>query len=151
MATRASPGRDPIDELADALHSASIHLLRRLRRRDPETGLSPARLSALSVIVFGGPVRISELARAEGVRTPTMTPIVAALEADGLIAPEADEQDARASILRATAHGRKLMAEGRARRIAELSGELMKLSRDEREELRRAAALIQQVSRRPDR
>ena len=80
-----------------------------------------------------------------------MTPIVAALEADGLIAREADEQDARASILRATAHGRKLMAEGRARRIAELSGELRKLSRDEREVLRRAAALIQQVSRRPDR
>lgn len=150
MATGASPGRDPIDELADALHSAAIHLLRRLRRRDADTGLSPARLSALSVIVFGGPVRISELARAEGVRTPTMTPIVAALEADGLITREADEQDARASILRATAHGRKLMAEGRARRIADLSAELRKLSRDERDVLRRAAALIERLPRKAD-
>jgi DNA-binding MarR family transcriptional regulator len=151
MTGSASRKRDPIDELADALHSAAIHLLRRVRRRDAETGLSPARLSALSVIVFGGPVRISELARAEGVRTPTMTPIVAALEADGLITREADEQDARASILRATPHGRKLMAEARAHRIADLSGELRKLSRDERDLLRRAATLIQQVSRKVDR
>jgi DNA-binding MarR family transcriptional regulator len=147
MRSGASPKRDPVDELADALHSAAVHLLRRLRRRDAETGLGPARLSALSVLVFGGPVRISELARAEGVRTATMTPIVAALEADGLITREADERDARVSILRATAHGRKLMAEGRARRIADLSAELRKLSRDEREVLRRAAALIQQCSR----
>ena len=150
MATRASPRPDPIGELADALHSAAIHLLRRLRRRDAETGLSPARLSALSVVVFAGPVRISELARAEGVRTPTMTPIVAALEADGLITREADQRDARASILRATAQGRKLMAEGRARRIADLSGELRKLSRDDREVVRRATVLIQQLSRKPD-
>ena len=151
MASDASLRRDQIEELADALHSAAIHLLRRVRRRDAETGLSPARLSALSVVVFGGPLRISELARVEGVRTPTMTPIVAALEADGLVTREADEQDARASILRATAHGRKLMAEGRARRIADLTGELRKLSRDERDVLRRATTLIQQVSRKVDR
>ena len=102
MARRASAPPDPPEALADALHSAAIHLLRRLRREDDATGLSPARLSALSVVVFGGPLRISDLARAEQVRTPTITPIVAALEADGLIAREPDARDARASILRAT-------------------------------------------------
>lgn len=147
MASGASPKREPIEELAVALHSAAIHLLRRVRRRDAESGLSPARLSALSVLVFGGPMRISQLARAEGVRTPTMTPIVAALESDGLVTREVDGQDARASILRPTALGRRLMAEGRARRIADLSAELRALSKEERDVLKRAAGLMQQFSR----
>lgn len=147
MRSGASSRRNSVDELADALHSAAIHLLRRLRRKDPESGLSPARLSALSVLAFGGPMRISELARAEQVRTPTMTPIVAALESEGLITREADAQDARASILRATARGQKLMAEGRARRVAALAAELKKLSQADLEVLRRAASLIELVSR----
>lgn len=143
----ASNKRHSVDELADALHSAAIHLLRRLRRRDPETGLSPARLSALSVLTFGGPMRISELARAEQVRTPTMTPIVAALESEGLITREADAHDARAWILRATTKGQKLMAEGRARRVAALAAELKELPQADREMLRRAASLMERLSR----
>lgn len=148
MARRANSTSHPPTELADALHSAAIHLLRRLRREDEKTGLSPARLSALSVIVFGGPMRITDLARAEQVRTPTITPIVAVLERDGLITREVDEQDARAALLRATPEGERLMAEGRARRVAALGGELRKLAREDREVLRRAAALMQQLSRR---
>lgn len=133
--------------LADELHSAAIHLMRKLRREDTATGLSPARLSALSVIAFGGPMRISDLARAEQVKTPTITPIVAALERDGLIGRDADVRDARASILRATSKGRKLMAEGRARRVATLAAELRELTAKDRQVLRRAAVLMQQLSR----
>ena len=96
---------DPVEETADRLHSAAIHLLRRVRREDAASGLGPARLSALSVIVFAGPIRISDLARAEQVRTPTMTPIVAALERGGLITREPDRSVARAAVLRATAKG----------------------------------------------
>jgi DNA-binding MarR family transcriptional regulator len=145
MPRRASANR--ANDLADALHSASIHLLRRLRREDEKTGLSPARLSALSVVAFGGPMRISDLARAEQVKTPTITPIVAALEQDGLITREADRQDARAAILRATPKGEKLMSEGRARRVATLAAELRKLPSRDREVLCRAAVLMQQLSR----
>jgi DNA-binding MarR family transcriptional regulator len=148
MARRASAPPDPPEALADALHSAAIHLLRRLRREDDATGLSPARLSALSVVVFGGPLRISDLARAEQVRTPTITPIVAALEADGLIAREPDARDARASILRATPKGRKLMAQGRARRVARLAAELRAVPAEDLGVLRRAAALMEELSRR---
>ena len=147
MSRRASAKRDPVEELADGLHSAAIHLLRRLRRADPASGLSPARLSALSVVVFGGPMRISDLARAEQVRTPTMTPIVAALEADGLITREADEKDARAAVLRATPKGQRLMAEGRARRVAALTAELRRLSAQDRRLLTEAVALMHQLSR----
>jgi DNA-binding MarR family transcriptional regulator len=92
-------------------------------------------------------MRISHLARAEQVKTPTMTPIVAALERDGLITREPDEQDARASVLRATSKGQKLMAEGRARRVATLSAELRQLPARDRDVLRRAAALMQQLAR----
>ena len=151
MAPNANGRRDTSGELADALHSAAIHLLRRLRRRDTESGLSPARLSALSVIVFGGPMRISALARAEQVRTPTMTPIVAALEQEGLITREPDEGDARASILSATPRGQKLMTEGRARRVATLTAAVGKLPRSDRDVLRRAAVLLEQLARDVDR
>jgi DNA-binding MarR family transcriptional regulator len=148
MAQVATTRRDAQAELADALHSAAIHLLRRLRREDEKTGLSPARLSALSVVVFGGPMRISDLARAEQVKTPTITPIVAALESDGLITRQADQRDARAVILRATTKGEKLMTEGRARRVAVLAAELRRLPLKDRTVLRRAATLLQQLSRR---
>ena len=147
MSRRATPRSRSVEELADALHSAAIHLLRRLRRVDDETGLSPARLSALSVIVFGGPLRITDLARAEQVRTPTITPIVAALEREGLVTREVDEHDARAAILRATAAGRQVMARGRARRVEALAAELRRLPTADRDTLRRAADLLQQVSR----
>jgi DNA-binding MarR family transcriptional regulator len=142
VAKRSSAKFSP---LADALHSAAIRLLRRVRRADETTGLSAARLSALSVIVFGGPMRITALARAEQVRTPTITPIVAALEREGLITREADEADARAAILRATPKGARLMAEGRARRVALLAAELETLSVSDRTTLERAAAILQRL------
>jgi DNA-binding MarR family transcriptional regulator len=147
MSHRASPPADPVEELADALHSAAIHLLRKLRREDAAQPLGPARLSALSVVVFGGPLRISDLARAEQVRTPTMTPIVAALEHAGLIAREADSNDARAAILRATPKGRKLMAAARARRVRTLAAELRGLDDGERRVLEKAAVLLKKVAR----
>lgn len=128
--------------LADRLHSAAVHLLRLVRGEDQRAGLSPSRLSALSVIVFGGPIRISALARAEQVRTPTMTPIVAALERDGLITRERDAGDARAVILRPTPKGARIMAEARARRVAHLAEALRPLTAADRKALDGAAAIL---------
>ena len=136
---------DHTTRLADRLHSAAIHLLRRVRREDEASGLSAARLSALSVIVYAGPLRISALARAEQVRTPTVTPIVAALERDGLIAREADASDGRASLVRATARGARVMHEGRGRRVALLAGELARLSRADRRTLEDAAGILEKL------
>ena len=147
MARDATPRSDSDEALADVLHSAAIHLLRGLRKGDTLTGLSPARLSALSVVVFAGPLRISDLARAEQVKTPTITPIVAALENADLIVREKDDKDARAAVLRATAKGQKLMAEGRARRVARLTTALRDLSASERRTLRAAASLMQQLAK----
>jgi DNA-binding MarR family transcriptional regulator len=147
MPRRASGLSHPSVALADRLHSAAIHLLRRVRKADVQTGLSAARLSALSVIVFGGPIRISALAKAEQVRTPSITPIVAALEREGLVTRESDVSDARAALLRATVKGARLMAEGRARRVSLLAAELNDLSPEDRATLSRAADILERLSR----
>jgi DNA-binding MarR family transcriptional regulator len=148
MPRRANTLSDPSVALADRLHSAAIHLLRRVRRVDEATGLSAARLSALSVVVFAGPIRISALAAAEQVRTPTITPIVAALERDGLVTRESDASDARAALLHATAKGARLMAEGRARRVALLAAELNELNAADRAALERAVGILERLPQR---
>ena len=98
--------------VADALHSAAIHLLRGVRKEDERSGVGPARLSALSVLVFAGPMRLTELARVEQVKPPTMTKVVAGLEAAGLVRRRADAEDARAVRLEATARGTTHLASG---------------------------------------
>jgi DNA-binding MarR family transcriptional regulator len=145
------PARIPSDaatQLADRLHSAAIHLLRRLRHEDTQTGLSGPRLSALSVVVFAGPVTLGELAAAEQVRPPTMTRLVRALEARGLVTREPDEYDGRIVRLRATPKGRTLMAEGRARRVRALACELEQLDAVQLSALHGGAAAMESVAER---
>jgi DNA-binding MarR family transcriptional regulator len=136
--------------VADRLHSAAIHLLRRLRRADAASGLTAPRLSALSVVVFAGPLTLGALAAAEQVRPPTMTRLVAALEADGLVRREPRPQDRRSMLIRATDAGQQLLAEGRARRTASLARQLTALPRAELAALARAAELIDRLALAPD-
>src|SRR5437879_13568739 len=83
-----SEGHSELLETADRLHSAAIHLLRRLRVGDRESGIGPAKLSALSVLVFGGPRSLGELADAVQVRPPTMRRIVSGLGRAGWVRGE---------------------------------------------------------------
>src|SRR4030095_3574493 len=117
--------------VADALHSAAIHLLRGVRKEDERAGIGPARLSALSVLVFAGPMRLTELARLEQVKPPTMTKVITGLEAVGLVSRHVDPADARAVRLEATARGTKLLQEGRRRRVNRLAAGLRTLTADE--------------------
>lgn len=143
-AKRASvPG---IDALAEMLHRGAIGLLRGVKVADQETGISPPRLSALSVLVFGGAQSLKSLAEAEGVKPPTMSKLVAELEAGGLVAKAADPGDARGLVISATAAGKKLMLEGRARRLAILKRKLESLSREEAADLVRAAPVLLRLS-----
>jgi len=141
---RAQPPATAVD-LADRLHSAAIHLLRRLRREDAASGVPAPRLSALSVIVFRGPMTLSELAAAEQVRPPTMTRVVAALEADGLVTREADREDRRVVRVRATARGARVLEEGRLRRVEALARELAALDGADRDTLERATGLLERI------
>lgn len=132
-------------DTADRLHSAAIHLLRRLRREDTATGLAPARLSALSVLVFGGPASLTQLAAAEQVQAPTMTKIVQALEADGLVRREAVPGDRRGARLVATARGRRVLHEGRRRRVARLATDLAALPEADRRAVDRAVGILERL------
>jgi DNA-binding MarR family transcriptional regulator len=138
------------ERIADQLHSAAIHVLRRLRHEDEVTGLSAPRLSALSVIVFAGPITLGRLAAAEGVRPPTMTRLVNALEADGLVTRESDPNDARFTRIRATAKGRSLLATGRTRRVTALARQITGLSAADRAVLTRAAVLMEELASRAE-
>ncbi len=136
---------DPL-EVASALHSAAIHLLRRVRRVDDESGLSAARLSALSVLVFGGPRTVGQLARAEQVSAPTMSRLLSGLERDGLVLREPSSRDGRSVVAHATPAGRRVLEEGRHRRVGEVLDLLTGLSSDELRILGSAAELIERVS-----
>jgi DNA-binding MarR family transcriptional regulator len=138
--------RSDLLEVADRLHSAAIRLLRAVRVADGETGVSAPKLSALSVLVFGGPVSLSALAQAEQVTAPTMSKLVADLEADGLVAKRPDKTDRRGVRIEATAEGRALLHEGRKRRLDLLRKRLAKLSAAERARLDEAAVLMMRIA-----
>jgi DNA-binding MarR family transcriptional regulator len=133
--------------VADRVHSAAIHLLRRLRRQDEAIGLSAARMSALSVVVFGGPVTIGRLAEAEQVSGPTITRLLAGMERDGLLKRARDADDRRVIWIKATPRGTRLLQEGRRRRVEALAAELAALNPADLTLLARAAELIERVAR----
>ncbi len=143
---RTSPTRE-VEAVADRLHSAALHLLRRLRTEDDALGVSPPRLSALSVVVFAGPIGIGALATAEGVAAPTMTRLVDGLERDGFVRRRADPADARGVLVEATATGKRILTKGRRRRVRTLAEGLAGLTSEELADIRRGAELIERVTR----
>jgi DNA-binding MarR family transcriptional regulator len=134
-------------ETADRLHSAAIHLLRRLRVRDRESGIGPAQLSALSVLVLGGgPRSLGELAEAEQVRPPTMSRIVAGLVRAGLV-NRGKTEDGRKVRLEASTKGTKILQAGRQRRVESLAKALSSFSENEQQQLGELTALLEKVIR----
>jgi len=134
-----------VQALADRLHSAAIHLLRRVRQQDTSSRQAPARLSALSVLVFGGPMTLGQLAAAEQVKPPTMTRIVSGLEREELAERSPDASDERRVRICATAKGARLLQRARQRRIQALATQLANLPPAELRTLHRAATLLEKV------
>lgn len=134
-----------LNHTANALHSLSIHLLRRAREADKESGLSPERLSLLSILAFTGPQTINRLAEFEQVSAPAISRIVTALEELGLAKRTRDESDARTVIVVATAKGRKIVEAGRKRRLVLIAEELSNLSKKDLEFLSRAAGILEKM------
>lgn len=131
--------------VADRLHSAAIHLLRRVRKQDTASGEGPARLSALSVLVFGGPMTLGQLAAAEQVKPPTMTRIVTGLESSGLATRVPDFKDARRVRIQASPRGIRLLQAGRKRRIEYLAAHLEILSEKELATMGRAVDILRRM------
>ena len=141
-----SPDTNRQVELADRLHSAAIHVLRRVAREDAATGLGAPALSALSVIVFGGPLSLGRLAEAERVRPPTMTRTVQGLEAAGLVEREPDPADGRVVNVRATRKGVSVLQAARSRRVGALASSLSALPERDLRTLERSARLLEWIA-----
>ncbi|HEU0132931.1 MAG TPA: MarR family transcriptional regulator [Mycobacteriales bacterium] len=142
MAARA---RADAERVADRLHSAAIHLLRQVRREDVTTGLSAARLSALSVVVFGNMPTLGQLAEAEQVSPATISRVVAGLEADGLVRRVPVAGDARSYRLRPTPKGTRVMHQGRRRRVRRLAAGLAELPPEDLATLAAAVDVLDRV------
>ncbi|MDQ1410775.1 MAG: hypothetical protein QOJ41_2510 [Acidobacteriaceae bacterium] len=146
MAKRKSK-RSPEAEayrIGDLLHSAAIHLLRKVRAQDRSARIGPAQLSALSVLVFGGPRSLKELAEAEQVRPPTMSRIVVGLRQTRLVRRKTTD-DKRRMLLEATARGVKILQEGRRRRVEMLARALQQFSADELQEAATTAEFMRKL------
>jgi DNA-binding MarR family transcriptional regulator len=104
--------------------------------------LDGPRASALSVLVFGGPVPIGRLAAVEQVSAPAITKTVTALEGAGLVRRSRSAEDRRVVLVAATAKGRALLERGRAARVRAVADLLGDLSDTDLRTLRRAAALV---------
>ena len=130
---------------ADRLYSAAIHLLRRVRKQDTATGIGPAQLSALSVLVFAGPQTLGALAAAEQIKPPTMSRIVAALRRSRLVDITRDSHDARRMQIRPTARGTRILQQGRRRRIEYLAAHLSSLAGAELAQLNAATEILEKL------
>jgi DNA-binding MarR family transcriptional regulator len=134
------------EAVASALNSGAIHLLRSLATIDRQAGLTAARLSALSVIVFAGPRSLGELAAAEGVAGPTMTRIVDGLVAGGLAERRPDPRDGRAVLIAATEAGQSLMQDAAGRRISAIASAIEALPALDRRRLAASAGLLDRLA-----
>ena len=133
---------DDRHETANALHSAALRLLRRARTADASMDLDGPRASALSVLVFVGPLPIGKLAALEQVSPPAITKTVTALEKAGLAERMPSASDRRVVLVRATSKGRGLLERGRAARVRVVADLLAGLTERDQRALRRAADLI---------
>lgn len=145
MRRRSNHRERLILQLADHLHAAAIHLLRRLRRTDASLEVSGPKLSALSVLVYGGPCTLGTLAHAEHVRRPTMSRLVVELEANGLVVRRTNPDDGRGILLEATAKGARLLEQGRALRIGQLAEQLQSFTTEELGTLQGAVGLLERM------
>ena len=134
-----------LEEVGRNLHSNAIHLLRNVRAEDTAMGIGPAQASALSVVVFGGPLSLNELAAAEQVKPPTMSRIVEALVREGLVKREANNQDRRSITISSTEKGTRIMHEGRNRREKRLIKILSQLDARQVSCLGEASAILSKI------
>jgi DNA-binding MarR family transcriptional regulator len=131
-------------QLAARLRLVVTRLNRRLRAHG-DAGLSASAMAALAAIGRRGPLPLGELAALEGVRPPTMTVTVAALEADGLVRREADPIDRRVARAALTPKGRLRLQQSRSRKTAYLAAQLEALEPDELGLLDEAAAILERL------
>jgi DNA-binding MarR family transcriptional regulator len=139
--------RVPPAQLAPQLRDAITRLNRRVRQARPVGDLTVTQLSALTSLRLAGALTPRELADVERVQPPTMTKIVAKLEDRGLVRRTPHPTDGRQVILAATEGGRAVLDQFERVRDEWLASRLAALPEDDRDTLRRAAEILQQLAR----
>jgi len=127
------------------LRVALARLSRRLRRHSL-AGLTPTQLAALSTVEQSGPLRLGDLAAAEGIAPSTLTRMVAVLEDLGYVRRDADPRDARASTLAITAKGHETLERLRAEGTALLTQWLAMLTLEQRAALATALPALEALA-----
>ena len=130
--------------LAGRLRLVVTRLNRRLRQ-EGESGLGASTHSALATIARRGPVSLGELAALEGVKPPSITTTVAALEGQGLVSREADPADRRVTRVTVTPRGRLRLLRSRTRKTAYLAARLEALDERQLRVLEEAAAILERA------
>jgi DNA-binding MarR family transcriptional regulator len=131
-------------QLAGRLRLVVTRLNRRLRQQG-ETGLGASTFSALATISRRGPLSLGELAALEGVKPPSITTTVAALEAQGLVTRVADPADRRVARVTVTPRGRLRLLRSRTRKTAYLAARLEALDERQLQVLEEAATILEQT------
>ncbi|MBQ1072693.1 MarR family transcriptional regulator [Micromonospora sp. C31] len=139
--------RMPPAQLAPQLRDAITRLNRRVRQARPVGDLTVTQLSALTSLRLAGALTPRELADVERVQPPTMTKIVAKLEERGLVQRTPHPTDGRQVILAATEGGRAVLDQFERVRDEWLAHRLAELTEAERDTLRQAAEILQQLAR----
>ncbi|MBV9449256.1 MAG: MarR family transcriptional regulator [Streptosporangiaceae bacterium] len=130
------------------LRVALARLSRRLRRHEV-AGLTPTQLAALATVERSGPMRLGDLAAAEGIAPSTLTRLVTALEESGYVRRCADPSDARASTLAITPSGHETLERIRGESTLVLAQSLRKLTPAQRSALAAALPVLEQLAEVP--
>lgn len=127
------------------LRVALARLNRRLRHHHV-AGLTPTQLAALATVERAGPMRLGDLAAAEGIAPSTLTRLVDVLEVSGYVRRCPDPADARASTLAITQPGREILERIRAESTALLAQFLGELTPSQQATLASALPVLEQLA-----
>jgi DNA-binding MarR family transcriptional regulator len=138
-------------ESAERLHRILSKLFSILRRGDPSgtaaaSDLTLAQLSILVTLLDQGPIRMTDLAAHERVRTPTTTVAIRRLEKVGLVKRSRDPSDLRAVLVDITPRGLAVHRESLANRIGALAAMLRQLSDSDLETLTKALTPLERLA-----
>jgi DNA-binding MarR family transcriptional regulator len=147
MSAEGLPGEtDARSEIAALLHEQFARLTRQLRTIELPDGMTPERLSALSVIDKRGPISVTALAENEMVRPATMSRMVTALVEDGFVKRGEDKNDGRGVLVTTTSKGRRAFQRAQEQRLQHFAEVLDSLSAEQLAAMRSLTGALERLT-----
>ncbi len=148
MPDASPPDADARSEIAALLHEQFARLSRQLRTLELPHGMTPERLSALSVIEKRGPISVTALADTEMVRPATMSRMITALVEEGLVKRSDDENDGRGVLISITPKGRRAFQRAQEQRLSRFAVILESLSNEQLVAMRDLSEALERLTHR---